>query len=118
MSLTPRKRRAVLALVEFGEVSRAAQAVGISRQALHRWIKEPEFARELHQASGEMVIQVSRRLTSLMLQAVDELENLLQSDIPRDKLRAADLILSHGIRLRELTEIESRILELERKVGV
>jgi transposase-like protein len=119
MSLSPRKRRAVLALVEHGSVVRAADEVGISRQALHRWIKEPEFSQALREASSNMVEQASRRLTHLMLRAVDALEFVLKSSTSntREKLRAAELILSHGVRLRELSELESRIVELEHKVG-
>jgi hypothetical protein len=102
--------------MEHGAVSKAAAQVGISRQALHRWIKEPEFAQELHQASSNIVLEASRRLAFLMMQAVDELEKMLNSDVPRDKIRAAELILSHALRLRELTDIEERITALERSI--
>lgn len=116
--LSPSKRRAVLALVEHGNVSKAADACGVARQTLHRWMREPEFSSALRGASGEQVEQVSRRLTALMLKAVDTLESLLlSSDSEHQKRLAADSILSHGLRLRELVELEQRVSELEKRIS-
>jgi len=118
MSLSPRKRRAVLALMECGSVARAAEQVGVSRQALHRWIKEPEFAQALREASGARFVEASRRLDALLMQAIDELEKLLHSESEQQRRLTADSVISHAIRIRELTEIESRITALEKINGV
>lgn len=112
------KQRALLALVERGSVSRAADECKLSRQTLYRWLREPEFSSALRDASGSQVEQASRRLTALMMRAVDELELLLDSRSEHTRRLTADSILSHALRLRELVELESRVSELERKLEV
>lgn len=115
-SLSTVKRRAVLALVEHGSVSRAADICNLSRQSIYRWMREPEFGKALQEASSEQVIEASRRLTSLMMRAVDELERLLSSDSEHQRRLAVESILTHGARLRELVELEERITNLERSM--
>lgn len=115
LTLTPSKRRAVLALVEHGNVSRAADACELSRATLYRWLREPEFEHELRQASTAQVAELSRRLTALTLKAVEKLEQLLNSPSEAQARLAADNILTHAIRLRELIDIDERITNLERQ---
>ena len=111
--LTPSKQKAVLALVEYGSVSRAAAECKLSRQTLYRWLKEPLFASALKEASSEQVSELSRRLTAITLKAVDRLERLLDSDSEQQRRLAADSVLTHALRLRELVELEERITNLE-----
>lgn len=113
MSLSPRKKRAVLALVEHGAVSRAADACGVARATLYKWMHEPEFSKALRDASGSQLSEASRRLDALLLRAIDELEKLLDSRSEHQRRLAIDSILSHAARLRELTELEERITALE-----
>ena len=111
--LSPSKARAVLALVEHGSVSRAAAECKLSRQTLYRWMREAEFEFALKEASSAQVVELSRRLTALTIRAVEKLEQLLNSPSEQQARLAADSILSHAIRLRELTELEERIRDLE-----
>lgn len=112
-TLKPRQRRAILALIEHGSVTEAAQVCGVSRAALYRWMREADFAQALKDASGEQVELVSRRLTSLVLTAVDVLESLMSSPHEQQRRLAADSVISHALRLRELVELEERITRLE-----
>ena len=114
--LSPVKRRAVLALVEHGAVSKAADACNVSRMSIYRWMREPLFTQALREASESQVEQASRRLTALMSRAIDELERLLSDESTQQRRLAVDSILSHGIRLRELTELEQRVANLERRM--
>jgi len=113
--LPPRKKRAILALVEHGAVSRAADVVGVTRQTLYRWMREPLFRAELQAATGSQVAEASRRLDGLLMRAVDELERLLDSESEHQRRLAVDSILSHAARLRELVDIEERITVLEQR---
>ena len=117
MSLSPSKQRAVLALVEHGSVVAAADACKLSRQTLYRWLREPLFAQALRIASGEQIEQASRRLSSLMIRAIDELERLLSSESEHQRRLTADSVLSHALRLRELVELEQRVSNLEKQIG-
>lgn len=112
-NLSPRKQRAVLALVEHGSVSSAADACNVARATLYKWLKEPEFSHELKAASSSRVSEASRRIDGLLLRAIDELERLLSSESEQQRRLAVDSILSHGVRLRELTQLEERVRALE-----
>ena len=116
MSLSPQKRRAILALTEHGAVARAADACKLSRQTLYRWLREPEFAQALREESDSRVEQASRRLTALVDEAISVMSQLLKSDSEHVRRLTADSILSHGIRLRELVELTERISNLEKRV--
>lgn len=111
--LSPSKRRAIVALLEYGSVSRAAAECKLSRQTVYRWMREHEFELALKQASSAQVAELSRRLTALSIQAVAKLEQLLSSESEHQARLAAESILAHSIRLRELTELEERITNLE-----
>lgn len=115
VSISARKQRAVLALVERGSVAKAAVAAGVARQTVHRWMHEPEFALALREASSLQVEQASRRLTGLLDGAISVLEMLLESGSEHQKRLTADSVITHATRLRELTEIESRIQALEKR---
>lgn len=116
--LSPAKRRALLALVEHGSVSRAADACNLSRQSVYRYMRDAEFAAALTELSGIQVAAASRRLTSLLWRAIDELERLMGSDSEQQRRLAADSVLSHALRLKELVELEHRISNLEKHIGV
>lgn len=116
MSLSSHKRRAVLALVEHGAVARAADECKLSRQTLYRWLREPEFAQALRDESDSRVEQASRRLTYLVDEAITVLSELLKSGSEHQRRLAADSVLSHALRLRELVELEQRISNLERSL--
>jgi len=115
MSLTARKKRAILALVEHGAVSKAAEACGCARSTLYKWMQEEEFNKALRQASNSQLLEASRRLDALLLRAIDKLEKLLDSNSEHQARLAAESIISHGARLRELTELERRVSALEER---
>jgi hypothetical protein len=57
---TPERRKAILQALEFGTISRtkAAQAVGISRDTLHEWlVNDPAFSDECDEAEGRAVVR-------------------------------------------------------------
>lgn len=99
--------------MEYGDVSKASQACGVSRASIYRWLQDDDFSRALKDASGEQVEQVSRRLTSLVIKAVDVLDEMMSSDSEQQRRLAADSVISHALRLREMVEIEERITRLE-----
>jgi hypothetical protein len=50
-----------------------------------------------------------------MAAAADALRALLISQVETVRLRAADLLLAHGLKVVELAELQARVEELERR---
>lgn len=116
--LTVRQRRAIAALMQSRTVVEAARTAGVGYRTMYRWLDDPGFVAELRAATGAAVDQAVRRLADLSGQAVDTLADVMAGgDAPSARVQAANVTLSHMARLRELSEIERRIAELERLLG-
>lgn len=117
-NLSPRQRRAIAALLTAKSIDAAAKAAGVSERQLHRWIDLPEFTAALRAAEGEALASVVRRLTVEAAGAVNAILIVLNDadTSPAVKLRAADLILSRVMSLRELSELDSRVRLVETRL--
>lgn len=119
-ALTPKQRKAVEALVATGEVSAAAKEAGISRETLHRWLRQAPFAQAVRDAEARALDDLSRRLVRMGRTAAATLaKSMSDASVPAaTRVRAADVTLSRLLQLRELATLEARVVELERLAGV
>jgi len=118
--LKPKQRKAVEALLTTGEVSAAAQSVGVSRETLYRWLKEPTFNQAVRQAEARALDDLSRLLVRLGRTAVATLAKAMNGPtVPAaSRVRAADAALGRLLQLRELATLEARITALEDAAGI
>ena len=116
-NLTPRQRKAVEALLTNGDVSAAAKTAGVSRDTIHRWMHNERFLAALRDLTQQSLESLSRRLVVLADQAVSTLSQALEdTETPAGvKIRAADIILSRLLQLRELSDLEARVAALEER---
>src|SRR5262249_14965102 len=63
--LTPKQRKAVEALLTTGEVSGAAEAAGVSRDTVYRWLKQAAFLDAVREAEARALDDLSRLLVRL-----------------------------------------------------
>lgn len=117
-NLTPRKRKAIEALLTTCDTTKAAQAAGVSRDTVYRWLKQEVFKNALEAGAKEALESLSRSLVSISSKAIETLEAALAYDIkaPSTRVRAADVILGRLLQLKELVNLEERVSELERTV--
>lgn len=117
--LTPKQRRAVDALVGTGEVAAAARESGISRETLHRWLKQPQFVEAVREAESKAIDDLSRMLVRLGRTAISTLAKAMNDSATpmATRVRAADAALGRLLQLRELATLEARVAELERSVA-
>lgn len=118
--LTGKQRKAVEALVATGEVSAAAKEAGISRETLHRWLRQQPFAQAVRDAEAKALDDLSRLLVRMGRTAAATLaKSMSDASVPAaTRVRAADVTLSRLLQLRELATLEARVVELERLAGV
>ena len=117
-NLTPKQRKAGETLLTSGDVSKAAAAAGVSRETLYKWLKQSAFSNAIREAESEALESLSRALVSLGEKAAAALGGILEDSgaLDSSKLRAAEIVLSNLMRLRELVEIEKRIDILEKRL--
>lgn len=114
-NLTPKQRRAIEALLTSGNVSEAAESAKVSRETIYQWMKKPVFRMALQEGTQEALERLSRSLVSLGDKAVKTLRDALDdgSSNASVRVRAADLVISKVIQIRELIDLEERVSRLE-----
>jgi transposase-like protein len=114
--LTHKQRRAVEALLTSGEIAAAAREVNVSRDTLHRWLKQPLFVQAVREAESRAIDDLSRLLVRLARTAAATLAKAMSDPTipPATRVRAADAVLGRLLQLRELATLETRVTELER----
>ena len=114
-TLTNRQRRAIAALMTSRNIAAAAQAAGVGLRTLHRWLDDPVFQHELKAAEGQAIDAAVRRLAELSGTAIETLRSAMLDDKATTgaRVRAADVALSQLLRLKELAELEARVMALE-----
>lgn len=119
-NLTPKKRKAIEALLTAGDISEAAKAAGCSRDTLYRWLKEADFRTALDEATTEALAGLSRSLVGLGDLAATTLRTTMQNQetAPGVRVRAAGEVLTNVLRMRELLDLETRIAALEAAANV
>jgi len=116
--LTAKQEAAILALMTNQGVDNAARAIGIGPRTLYRWLNEPAFDKAYRQARRAAFGQGTARLQQASGAAVTSvLKIMVDPNAPAStRLRAADLVLTHGSKAIELEDIEVRLTEVERSV--
>jgi len=97
-SLTGPQEIALQALLEGKTVTRAAEAAGVARQTVSRWLHEDEtFVAEFNRRRAEIWDAGKLKMIQLIEAAVAALERALQSENEGIRLRAAQWILDRTL---------------------
>ena len=110
----------MLALLTNQGVDNAARAVGIAPRTLYRWMNEPLFDKAYRKARRAAFGQGTARLQQASGAAVSSVLKIMvdQHTPASTKLRAADLVLTHGAKAIEIEDIEARVAALEQAAEV
>ncbi len=116
-NLTPRKRKALEALLTSGDISQAANTAGVSRDSVYRWLRDPDFQTALSNGTQAALQGLSQSLLTLGAAAAKALQAALEDTTAplAVKLRAADIVLTRLLQMRELVDLDKRLTELEKK---
>lgn len=120
--LNRKQQQAIEALTRGCTRSEAARGCGVSERTLYRWLKEPEFAAALKEASESLWQAVLFGLRSGVRRSLNYLLSVLDDDTmpPRERLVAARTLLNTGLKILEFAEIEAlqaRVGALEEQLG-
>lgn len=113
--VTQKQSLAISALLTTGDVSRAAEAAGVTRKTVHKWLKLPAFSAALEDAERNAFSDATRRLSGLLGRSLDELEKLLlKGDLTvSERIRVVQTIIDAAPRWRKNNSLDDRMRRLE-----
>jgi hypothetical protein len=113
--LSPRQEKAILALLTHQTLEEAAQASGISRTTMFRWLQDKDFHAGYMRARRESVRQAIGRLQSKTSEAVNVLVEIMNNSdtSPFARVGAAKAIIEYSIKAVEVEDLAQRVEELE-----
>ena len=112
--ITPRQHKAILALLSTKSVSEAAQQAAVPERTLWRWLSDPLFRAYLAGAEADLLDAATRSLLQMQGNALETVQTIMQgSESDAVRLRAAQTVLDHLLKLRELRNVEQRLTALE-----
>jgi hypothetical protein len=114
--LAPRQLALISALVCNPDLQAACKAAGVSRTTAYRWLKHPAFGEELARQRDAVLTEALAAVKTHATQAVTELATLLTAKDERLRRLVCNDILAHALRVRELEDIERRLLILEKRM--
>jgi transposase len=93
-------------------IRRAAERVGVSERTARRWMKEPAFREAYEQARREAFDAALSVLQGASTRAVQALLRALGADRASDRIRAADLILTHAAAGHSTQDLAGKLAQL------
>ena len=112
--LTGRQLAAIARLMAGDNVTRAAEACGIPRRTLTRWLAEEPFTRALEAAQTAAIADSVRHLAGALSEASAAVIRLArESEDEAIRLRAALAVVSMYRELRDAGDLEARLAALE-----
>jgi hypothetical protein len=109
--------RLALILAAGATVTAAAEELGISRKTVQRKLAKPAFRRRVAELRAQLFGAALGRIADSLTRATDSLAALLDSNHPAVRLRAATLILSLGMKMRDSVDVSDRVAELEAELA-
>jgi DNA-binding XRE family transcriptional regulator len=91
--LPPKQRVAVVHILCGQGDARVAKLVGVTRQTIHNWRKDPRFQAHLQALRRDLGTMLQDRLSSMAIKALDTIDDLLSSKDARIRLAAAKAVI-------------------------
>jgi hypothetical protein len=117
-NLTPRQEAAALALATGKNYELAAQDSHCSVPTIKSWLaNHPGFKVRIRELRAEITSRAVGILVEGMIEAAMTLRQLLRCTKEPIKLKAAEALLTHGVQMTALAELQDRIDDLENGRG-
>ncbi len=93
----------------------AAEKAGVTYKQICEWMHQESFKNEVRRLQDEVLENAVAFLKSATTKAVEVLVDLLNEEDPRTRRGAANDILNHASKFKELQELEGRVSALEKE---
>jgi phage terminase small subunit len=114
--LSVRQQGLMVELMRTSDIQSAARVAGVARSTAYRWLDDPGFASELARRRNEAMYEAMASVKTLTVRAAQELGALLDTEDERLRRQICKDILSHALQVREMEEIERRLIAIEQQL--
>lgn len=113
--VTPKKTKALAALLNSPTRAAAAKAAGVGETTLRSWLRDDaEFKQAYRDALGELMETANARAKKRLVMALDVLADVMyHGENGQVRVSAARSTLEYALRLNDVVEDERRIADLE-----
>lgn len=117
--MTPKKQKALLALLANPTKEKAAAAAGITSKTLRAYLADPEFQSEYKKAFAGLVEDATRQAQQAIAPALSTLREVVEDSGEGTQFRisAARSILEYSLKLTEQNDIITKLQELEAEMA-
>lgn len=117
--MTPKKEKALAALLTHATKKEAAEAAGIDPRTMRRYFDDADFQRAYKAAFGGMVEDAARQAQQAIAPALSTLREIAEDGEAdaQPRISAARSLLEFGLRMTEQLDILDRLTELEAAMG-
>ncbi len=117
--MTPKKEKALAALLTHSTRKEAATAAGVSSRTLRGYFEDPEFAERYRAAFGGMVEDATRQAQQAIAPALSTLREIMRDTDAQAtaRIQASRSILEYAVKLGEQLDVLTRMAELERAIS-
>lgn len=117
--MTPKKQKALLALLTQPTKEKAATAAGITSKTLRGYLAEADFQAEYKRAFSGLVEDATRQAQQAIAPALSTLREIVEDgeENAQARIYAARSLLEYSLKLTESTDILNRLDELEQTIG-
>ena len=114
-TVTPRKEKALQALLVSRTRAEAAKAAGIGESTLRGYLQDPEFSERYREAFGNLVQDATRQAQQALALAISTLTEIMGNtdEQATARIQAARSTLEYALKLTEQTDILEELRELE-----
>ncbi len=114
--LTPKQERALVALLDCGEIKKAAEIAEVGEVTLWRWLQSPDFQSRYRAARRQLVETAIAQLQSDCTTAARVLREVAEDrEAPASsRVAAARAIIEQSVSAVQLTDLQERLEEVER----
>jgi hypothetical protein len=111
--LTARQARAIAKILNARTCEEGCQAAGVSKACFYKWMRNETFRAEFERQRQRLVEAAFGTIAQNIEKAASVLVGLLDCQDGRLKRLAANDIIAHFLKHKELAEIEKRIEAIE-----
>jgi hypothetical protein len=102
--------------LSYGEV---AEELGRTSRTIGRWMANPKFRRLVSEQRAQRLAEVTGRLAMSALEVVGQVRyEVFDGESSADRIRAAGVYMKLLMQLRRDAELEDRLREAERRLGL
>ena len=114
ISLTRTQRRAIPLILAGKSIDAGCRSAGIARQTFYKWLKDETFKEEYQRQQGQLFDLAFDTMKRNVQDGADKLAGLLSTDNPQLLRHVCRDVLDYALKMKEMTEVMTRIDELER----